>query len=129
MRISTEYIPRNGITRLLCMYIFNFSRQPNKFSKYLWILPPSMVESSISSTFAPWLEIQLRGGEWRSTKLERLSVIRCCKILRKGAIAFRYLFIQPFNKYLIKICYISGTVLGSGDTSVKQWIEFPSSWS
>lgn len=102
MRISTEHIPRNGITRLLCMYIFNFSRQPNKFLVYLWILPPSVVESSISSTFAPWLEIQLHGGEWRNTKLERLSVIRCCKILRKGAIAFRYLFIQPFDKYLIK---------------------------
>lgn len=52
----------------------------------------------------------------------------CCKILRKDATAIGYLLIHSSNNYLVRICYISGTVLGSGNTAVKGWREFLSSW-
>lgn len=61
------------------------------------------------------------------TKLEKLTATRYCKIFRKGATAFIYLFIHAFNKYLMRICYITGAVLGSGDASVKGWTDFLSS--
>lgn len=70
-----------------------------------------MDESFGSSTFLPWLEAQLHCREWTVTKLEKLSAIRCCKILRESGRAFHYLFIHSLNKYLMKIWYISDAML------------------
>lgn len=76
-------------------------------TKWYWyreeLEPPWVLERK-------WSMVEVDGRNWPK---------RCCRILRKGTISFGYLFIHSFSESLMIICYISGTVLGSGVASVK----------
>lgn len=115
------------------MYVYVQFEQtlPNSYSQYLhkFTFPPSIDKRSSSSTASPFLEVQLHGEEWvERHNAGEIDSKGCCKILRKDATAVGYLFIHSSNNYLMKICYIAGTVLGSGNTAVKGWRECLSSW-
>lgn len=111
-----------------CMYMFNVSR---RCQIVIHSIRTNLHfhHQQISVPVRP----QLRLFQRLSCMVERhnageIDSKGCCKILRKDATAVGYLFIHSSNNYLMKICYISGTVLGSGNTAVKGWREFLSSW-